>query len=89
VESTHEIAGQPKTASGDCAGSGNRAPLDAADRLNLAGTPTFAIMALLTAVIGGGAMDIGMVIMYLLMSAFHAAYWLKLFASRRSGSSQS
>jgi hypothetical protein len=85
VESTQ---GQPKTASA-CAGSGNRATLDAADWLHLAGTPAFAIMALLTAVIGGGAKDIGMLIMYLLMSVVHAAYWLKLVSSRRSGSRQS
>jgi hypothetical protein len=71
------------------AGSGNGAALDAADRLSLAATPTFAIMALLTAVLGGRPMDIGMVTMYLLMSAFHSAYWLKLVCSRRSSSRQS
>jgi hypothetical protein len=63
----------------------------AADRLSLAAAPTFAIMALLTGVLGGG--DIcsatqgawpvsGMVPMYLLMSAFHSAPWLKLVSSR-------
>jgi hypothetical protein len=31
----------------------------------------------------------GMVPMYLLMSAFHAAPWLKLISSRRSGARQS
>jgi hypothetical protein len=51
-------------------------------------------MALLTCVLGGGAADAlcsmagaspfaGMVPMYLLMSAFHLAPWLKLTAHRR------
>ena len=64
----------------------------AADWLCLAATPTFAVMALLTAL--GGGPDIlcaamshasllgGMVPMYLLMSAFHAAPWLKLICGR-------
>ena len=63
--------------------------------LCLAAAPTFAIMALLTAVLGGGAPDVlcasasasplsGMVPMYLLMSAFHAAPWLKLISRRRN-----
>jgi hypothetical protein len=71
--------------------------LGAADWLYLAATPTFAIMALLTALIGGGQPDIlcsaaepasplsGMIPMYLLMSAFHSAPWLKLISHRRSG----
>ena len=61
--------------------------------LSLAAAPTFAIMALLTAVAGSGPLDAlcsaanaspvgGMVPMYLLMSAFHSAPWLKLIASR-------
>jgi hypothetical protein len=66
----------------------------AADWLCLAAAPTFAIMALLTAVLGGGPLDAlcssahdaspfnGMVLMYLLMSAFHSAPWLKLLSSR-------
>ncbi len=65
----------------------------AADWLCLAATPTFAIMALLTAC-GGGQPDIlcaamrhasplsGMVPMYLLMSVFHLAPWLKLICGR-------
>jgi len=69
--------------------------LGAADWLCLAAAPTFAIMALLTAVFGAGMPDMlcsaaprasllgGMVPMYLLMSAFHAAPWLRLIASRR------
>jgi len=68
----------------------------AADWLCLAAAPTFAIMALLTGVLGGGPADMicasahesplsGMVPMYLLMSAFHSAPWLKLISSRRSG----
>ncbi len=65
----------------------------AAGFLHLAAAPTFAVMALVTGVLGGGA-DVmcsaaaaspfgGMVPMYLLMSAFHAAPWLKLIAVRR------
>jgi hypothetical protein len=54
-------------------------------------------MAVLTAVSGGGPTDVlcaaareasplsGMVPMYLLMSAFHSAPWLKLIAMRRNG----
>jgi hypothetical protein len=65
----------------------------AADWLSLAAAPTFAIMALLTGVLGGGSQDMlcavtqdgsplsGMVPMYLLMSAFHSAPWLKLIFS--------
>ena len=63
----------------------------AADWLCLAPAPTFAIMALLTGVHGAGPTDMlcpasplsGMLPMYLLMSAFHSAPWLKLISSRR------
>jgi uncharacterized membrane protein YeiH len=73
------------------------AAVGAADWLSLAAAPTFAVMALLTGVVGGGAPDVlcsasqhpspltGMVAMYVLMSAFHSAPWLKLITSRRSG----
>jgi hypothetical protein len=73
--------------------SGKPAALVAADFLYLVAAPTFAIMALLTGIFGGGSPDAlcssasplsGMVPMYLLMSAFHTAPWLKLI-SRRSG----
>jgi hypothetical protein len=85
---------------GACAGSGNGAALGAADWLYLAAAPTFAIMALLTGVLGGSldmlcssAQDAsplsGMVPMYLLMSAFHSAPWLKLVSGRRSGARRS
>ena len=78
----------------DCE-SGNTAAMGAADFLYLAAAPTFAIMALLTGVLGGGSADVlcsivstspltGMVPMYLLMSAFHLAPWLRLIANRRS-----
>jgi hypothetical protein len=70
-------------------------PSDAADWLSLAASPTFAVMALLTAGFGGGAMERfcsagpfplgGMVIMYGLMSLFHSPSWLRLIASRRAG----
>ena len=64
--------------------------------LGLAATPTFALMAVLTAVLGGGSADMlcsaghgamlgGMVPMYLLMSAFHSAAWLRLISGRQGG----
>ncbi|MDN3276678.1 hypothetical protein QWJ07_20620 [Frankia sp. RB7] len=63
--------------------------------LGLAATPTFAIMAVVTAVLGGPADMLcsaghglslgGMVPMYLLMSAFHAAAWLRLVSGWRWG----
>jgi hypothetical protein len=68
----------------------------AAEWMSLAAAPTFAIMALMTGVLGGGPLDglcsaaqhasplSGMVPMYLLMSAFHSAPWLKLISRRRS-----
>ena len=77
--------------------NGDAAALGAVDWLCLAAAPTFAIMALLTAVLGGGAPDMlcsaardasplsGMVPMYVLMSAFHSAPWLKLISGRRHG----
>jgi hypothetical protein len=79
--------------------SRNAAGLGAADWLCLAAAPTFATMALLTGVLGGGPPDMlcsaahasplgGMVPMYLLMSAFHSAPWLKLILSRRNGARQ-
>jgi hypothetical protein len=90
------IATQCETAGG-AARCGNASALGAADFLCLAAAPTFAIMALLTGVLGGGPRDMlcsatqdaslpsGMVPMYLLMSAFHSVPWLKLVSSRRSG----
>ena len=76
--------------------SGHTAAPRAADWLYLAAAPTFATMALLTAVLGSSTPGMlcsashdaspltGMVTMYLLMSAFHSAPWLKLISSRRS-----
>jgi len=68
-----------------------------AENLSLAAAPTFAMMALLTGIHGGSMPDMicsagqdasplsGMVPMYLLMSAFHLAPWLRLLSRRRSG----
>ena len=62
------------------------------DWLCLAATPTFAIMALVTAFydspdicsIGPGASVLsGMALMYALMSAFHLSPWLKLVSFSR------
>jgi hypothetical protein len=75
---------------------GAAAALGIAKWLCLAATPTFAIMALMTGVLGAGPMDMlcsaghgsaltGMVPMYMLMSAFHSAPWLKRISGRRSG----
>ena len=78
--------------------NGNAAAIGVADFLYLAAAPTFAIMALLTSVLGRGAADAlcsgasplsGMVPMYMLMSAFHLAPWLKLISSRRNGGHRS
>ena len=78
--------------------NGDHAPaLSVTEWLGFAAAPTFAIMALLTGVSGGDQPDVlcssaqhasplnGMVPMYLLMSAFHSAPWLKLISRRRSG----
>ena len=71
------------------------AALGVAGWLGLAAAPTFAVMALLACVPGGdaemmcsaahGASPLsGMVTMYMLMSAFHLAPWLRLISRRRS-----
>ncbi len=69
----------------------------AAGWLGLAAAPTFAMMALLTGIHGGSMPDMlcsaaqdasplsGMAPMYLLMSAFHSAPWLRLLSRGRSG----
>ncbi len=84
------------SASGAIHHESSHAPaLGAADWLCLAAAPTFAIVALLTSVAGGPPDMLcsaaheasplsGMVPMYLLMSAFHSAPWLKLISSRRT-----
>ena len=80
--------------------TGSVAVRNAADWLCLAAAPTFAIMALLTGVGGGPAEMLcsaaqhasplsGMVPMYLLMSAFHSAPWLKLISRREGGERRS
>lgn len=87
------------TSPGSAAGAGRDGVVAArhlAGWLALAATPTFAVMAVLTAVLGGGPADMlcasgqgssvgGMVPMYLLMSAFHTAAWLRLVSKRRRG----
>jgi hypothetical protein len=86
------ITSQPtglKRAFGNARASAGR---NAVDWLCLAATPAFAIMALLTAL--SSEPDFlcaalqhasplgGMTLMYLLMSAFHLAPWLKLICGR-------
>ena len=69
--------------------------LGASNWLRLAAAPTFAIMALLTAVDGsskdmvcsmahGASPLTGMVAMYVLMSIFHSLPWLKLISTWRN-----
>ena len=65
-----------------------------ADRLNLAAAPTFATMALASAISGGppeavcpaapASPLLGMPAMYLLMAAFHASPWLRRLERRTS-----
>jgi hypothetical protein len=76
------------------------AALGAADWLRLAAAPTFAVMGLLAGVLGGGQPDMlcmsaqhasplgGMALMYMLMSAFHLAPWLKLISRPRRGAEE-
>lgn len=84
-------------------GGGPRKPdrLGATDWLSLAPAPTFAVMALLTAVGGGGPLDMlcgagpdaslltGMIPMYVLMSAFHVGPWFELRRGRADHSASS
>jgi hypothetical protein len=76
-----------------CAGWRGSAILGASNFLHLAAAPTFAVMALLTDVVGSpkdllcsAAQDAssltGMAAMYLLMSVFHLRPWLKRISSR-------
>ena len=77
----------------------NPVTLRIAAYLGIAAAPSFAAMAVITAFPGGDRMGMicgfdppslgGMVPMYLLMSAFHSAPWLKLIAGRRSGACRS
>lgn len=71
--------------------------LGAANWLSLAAAPTFAVMAMLTGIVWPARMPLicmaaqglswlgGMVPMYLLMSGFHLAPWLRLVAQWRRG----
>ena len=82
-----------RRASGNADRSDSTPPTDTglADWLHLAATPTFAVMPLLTAITGGEMTCMGMAgssplgsmgLMYLLMSAFHAAPWVRLASGR-------
>jgi hypothetical protein len=71
-------------------------PAFVGDWLCLAAAPSFAVMAVFTSLCGGAQPDMlcsaehgasplsGMVVMYLLMSAFHLPAWLRLIGRRRS-----
>jgi hypothetical protein len=78
-----------------CDDKGATAAIGMARWLGLAATPTFVIMALMTGIFGGRPMDMlcsaghwspltGMVPMYMLMSTFHSAPWLKLISRRQA-----
>ena len=78
-------------------GESGNAAASAVHFLSLAAAPTFALMALLAGAIDAAPQDLlcsntqhasplnGMVVMNLLMSAFHSAPWLKLISSRQNG----
>ena len=82
------------TGGGSSDDKGGAAVLATAHGLSLAAAPTFAIMALLTGILGDGTHEMlcsaaqhasplsGMALMYVLMSAFHSAPWLKLISGR-------
>jgi hypothetical protein len=83
------------TAHTRAARTGATRPSRLADWLGLAAAPSFAMMALLTGILGGGSSDMlcsamqassplsGMVPMYLLMSAFHSAPWVRKLSGVR------
>ena len=70
-------------------------PFRAADWLSLAAAPTFALMAVVTGILDGGAHPMacspamslspltGMVPMYVLMSGFHFTPWVRLIGRWR------
>jgi hypothetical protein len=70
----------------------NQITLRIATWLGLAAAPSFAAMAIITTLLGSDRMGVicglepaflgGMVPMYLLMSVFHSAPWLKLIGER-------
>jgi hypothetical protein len=89
-----EVSAAPRAAAASIVGAGlASATSAAANALALAAAPTFALLALWTALAGGrsdmlcmGMWDAsplnGMTLMYALMSAFHAAPWLNSISRR-------
>ncbi|MFS8056261.1 hypothetical protein QD357_26070 [Rhizobium sp. BR 317] len=90
---------QPNPFPAGSGSAGDAAAIGITHWLSLAAAPTFGIMALLTATMGNADMICstmqgaspfgGMVPMYLLMSVFHIAPWLRLLSRQRSGARRS
>ena len=83
-----------------CATRGDAAGTPAASLISLAAAPTFVIMALWSAVVGGPAEMMcasggsalslnGMAAMYALMSVFHVSPWLTLLSNWRNDEGRS
>ncbi len=83
------------TSAGRAVSESMNTTLGIADWLCLAAAPIFALMALATCVLGGNASMLcmgmpdaspltGMTAMYLLMSAFHLAPWLRVISARQA-----
>ena len=90
---------QPNPFTAGSGSAGDAAAIGVTHWMSLAAAPTFGIMALLTATMGNADMICstmqgaspfgGMVPMYLLMSVFHIAPWLRLLSRQRNGARRS
>ncbi len=96
MSATHIVKEAPIGGGG---GSGDAAAPTLGRCISLTAAPTFAIMALWTALfsarpdmlcmaVPGSSVMSGMTLMYLLMSVFHSSPWLKLIVSRSNSASR-